>query len=74
MSVSRFQNTRVDHWTRRVILQMVQSFRVMLNCCRARIGYIKNAGLGIIVGILLVCAEEPNRKFSSRYFSRHKMM
>ena len=40
-----------------MILHRVQLFRIMLSCCRARIGDIKSAGVGKIVGILLVCAE-----------------
>ena len=38
-------------------------FTFMLKCRKARIGYIKSAGVGKIVGILLVFAEEQTKHF-----------
>ena len=53
-----------------MILHRVQLFRIMLNCCRARIGDIKSAGVGKIFGILLVCAEAQIGNFEPGVFRR----
>ena len=55
-----------------MILHRVQLFRIMLNCCRARIGDIKSAGVGKIVGILLVCAEAQIGNYVPGIFRRIK--
>ena len=55
-----------------MILHGVRLFRIMLNCCRARIGDIKSAGVGKIVGISLVCAEAQIGNYLPGIFRRIK--
>ena len=57
VAASRFMKFGWDHLIRTVILRRVQLFRIMLSCCRACIRDIKSAGVGKMVGILLVCAD-----------------
>ena len=55
-----------------MILRRVQLLRIMLSCCRARIGDIKSAGVRKIVGILLVCAEAQIENYVPGIFRRIK--
>ena len=55
-----------------MILHRVQLFIIRRSRCRARIGDIKSAGVGKIVGISLVCAEAQIGNYVPGIFRRIK--
>ena len=70
--MSRFMKFGFDHQIQTVMLHRVKLLRIMLTCWRARIGDIKSAGVGKIVGILLVCAEAQIGNYVPGIFRRIK--